>query len=318
LISHIVLQILGVTADNATSNDTQRKKLARMDNSFLEQNHVRCFNHTLQLSAKALLRPFNPALGKAADINCNGGQDGLLVMEDDDENGHDGESDHDGEDDHDGENGHDSEDDHDSKDDHDSEDDHDGENDHDGGNDEEGDLPNIPDIDDGDDDDDDDGIDEVDNLDSRSRAKLVEDTAIVRAVVSKLRQLSFSIVRSTTIALPAWRSSCQEFGLKPRTFPRDVVTRWNSTFDMLSFALEYRRVIDSLTRDKNLTLGEFHLAREEWLIVEDLVAILQVTTVVYHLLMVLTLLHHSDSKTQRSISPEILLVLQQSFLLWIG
>jgi len=55
-----------------------------MDNSFQEENHVRCFNHTLQLSAKALLHPFNPALGKAADIICNGGQDNLLEMEDND------------------------------------------------------------------------------------------------------------------------------------------------------------------------------------------------------------------------------------------
>src|ERR1700720_4192877 len=61
-------KILAVNTDNATSNDTQTTKFDELDNSFDKENQVRCFNHTLQLSAKALLKPFNTALsGKAAD-----------------------------------------------------------------------------------------------------------------------------------------------------------------------------------------------------------------------------------------------------------
>jgi len=60
----ITEKILAVNADNATANDKQTTALSESDNSFKEENRVRCFNHTLQLSAKALLRPFNPALGK--------------------------------------------------------------------------------------------------------------------------------------------------------------------------------------------------------------------------------------------------------------
>jgi hypothetical protein len=56
-----------MNADNATSNNTQSEALAGMANSYDEVNRVRCFNHTLQLSAKTLLRPFNTALGKAAE-----------------------------------------------------------------------------------------------------------------------------------------------------------------------------------------------------------------------------------------------------------
>ena len=37
-----------------------------LDNSFEEANHVQCFNHTLQLSTKALLTPFNMAISQAA------------------------------------------------------------------------------------------------------------------------------------------------------------------------------------------------------------------------------------------------------------
>jgi len=55
-----------MNADNTTSNDTQGETLAQMPNSFDLENRVCCFNHTLQLSAKTLLQPFNVALGKAA------------------------------------------------------------------------------------------------------------------------------------------------------------------------------------------------------------------------------------------------------------
>jgi len=111
-------------------------------------------------------------------------------------------------------------------------------------------------------------------LDVDSREALVADTAIVRTLVSKLRQLSFSTIRSTTIALPAWRRYCKESNLKPHIFPRDVATHWNSTYDMLKFALEYRAMIDVMTADKLLRLWKFELEDEEWLVVEDLVAIL--------------------------------------------
>jgi hypothetical protein len=60
----------------------------------------------------------------------------------------------------------------------------------------------------------DDGIDELDDLDTDSHEGLLEDTAIVRALVSKLQQLSFSTIQSTTIALPAWRCYCKESNLK--------------------------------------------------------------------------------------------------------
>ena len=63
----IVIQMHALNADNATSNDMQTSGLAQLDNSFEEEHRVWCFNHTIQLSAKALLRPFNLALGKATE-----------------------------------------------------------------------------------------------------------------------------------------------------------------------------------------------------------------------------------------------------------
>jgi hypothetical protein len=54
-----------MNADNVSSNDTQTMELSKLNNSFDEENRARCFNHTLQLSGKALIQPFNPGMGKA-------------------------------------------------------------------------------------------------------------------------------------------------------------------------------------------------------------------------------------------------------------
>jgi hypothetical protein len=214
-----------MNADNATSNNTQGEALANMPNSFKLENRVRCFNHTLQLSAKTLLRPFNAGLGKSTeDEDSNDVDDPFDQAADDDDD-----EDDDG-------------------------------------------LGDFYDLDD----DVDDNIDELDELDAAARERIIADTAAVRETVSKLRCLAFSIVRSTTIALPAWRRYCKEFKLKSRILPRDVVTRWNSTYYMLSFAIKYRSAIDAMTADKSLKLRKLELETEEWAIAEDLVSVLLV------------------------------------------
>ena len=58
--------------------------------------------------------------------------------------------------------------------------------------------------------------------------------------------------------------------------PRPVDTRWNSTYDMLEFALEYRRAIDIITGDRTLKLRNFELADHHWTIIKDLVKVLAV------------------------------------------
>jgi hypothetical protein len=91
------LQIHAVNADNASSNDTQMEALAGMANSFDEDSCVRCFNHTLQLSAKTLLRPFNAGLGTPAE-DVSGGVDDIPNVEDDDDDDDDDDGDGDNKD----------------------------------------------------------------------------------------------------------------------------------------------------------------------------------------------------------------------------
>ena len=54
-----------MTANNASSNNVQVAALYELENSFDAANHVQCFNHTIQLSSKALIKPFNVGMGKA-------------------------------------------------------------------------------------------------------------------------------------------------------------------------------------------------------------------------------------------------------------
>jgi len=88
-------KIHAVNADNATLNDTQTTKLDQLDDTFDEDNQVQCFNHTLQLSAKALLKPFNIGLsGKTTDDDDEITQDNdILATFKDDEEGKEDEED---------------------------------------------------------------------------------------------------------------------------------------------------------------------------------------------------------------------------------
>ena len=54
------------------------------------------------------------------------------------------------------------------------------------------------------------------------------------------------------------------------------MTRWNSPYDMLNFVLAYRVVIDKITADKGLKLRRYELDNDNWVIIEDLVSVLEV------------------------------------------
>ncbi len=50
--------------------------------------------------------------------------------------------------------------------------------------------------------------------------------------------------------------------METKSIPRDVQTRWNSTYRMLSFCVDYRAAIDRLTSLKDLR--KYELDDEEW------------------------------------------------------
>jgi hypothetical protein len=76
--------------------------------------------------------------------------------------------------------------------------------------------------------------------------------------------------------LPAWFQTLERMKLAARKMPRDVSTRWNSTFDMLNFALQYRAAIDDVTSNKTAGLRQYELNDEEWGIARQLCSSLKV------------------------------------------
>ncbi|KAJ7501887.1 hypothetical protein B0H11DRAFT_1713272, partial [Mycena galericulata] len=96
-----------------------------------------------------------------------------------------------------------------------------------------------------------------------------------------IRQFSFAIVHSTTIALPAWQKACTTHKKRVRLIPRDVCTRWNSLYDMLVVAIEYREVVNNLTSDCSLNLRGYEIADQEWDILDDMVYALKDATILF-------------------------------------
>jgi len=94
--------------------------------------------------------------------------------------------------------------------------------------------------------------------------------------ISQLRKISFAIVHSTTILLPAWFEILDRLKLTAKKMLRDVATWWNSTFDMIEFAIAYRRAIDDMTGDKTSGLRQYELNDEEWEIADQLCNVLKV------------------------------------------
>ena len=56
----------------------------------------------------------------------------------------------------------------------------------------------------------------------------------------------------------------KEHGLPEKIMLCDVSTRWNSTFDMSNFAVEYEVAIDIITDKHKLGLSSYALDEHEW------------------------------------------------------
>ena len=93
----------------------------------------------------------------------------------------------------------------------------------------------------------------------------------------KLRKFAYAVKKSTTILLPQWYKTLRSCGLASRMMPRDVATRWNSTYDMLLFALDFRPAIDSMTTMRDFDLRRYELSPAEWGIAQELRDVLKVS-----------------------------------------
>ena len=217
-------KILGVTSNNASNNDKMIDHLSLLVNNFLDAaNQIWCFNHILNLVTKSILCQFNVP---KRDSRMSKDDENLLAglaQELDNETD----------------------------------------------NEDEEDLTDYNDDDWG-------NEDGHEGMSRKQVVKLEESLVPVRLMLAKVHQFqtqplsiinSYYIVRyiyiqlralantiksSSTILLPQWNTKLEELGLSIRMMPHDVSTQWNSTFNMLNFAIDYHMAINSMTSIQDL------------------------------------------------------------------
>jgi hypothetical protein len=106
------------------------------------------------------------------------------------------------------------------------------------------------------------------------------------------RRIAFKVINSPTLLLPQWYALLESDApsqFHGRSLPRDVSTRWNSTFDHLAAFLEMQDYVDKFTGVREHGLRNFELTKEEWDCVKQLVKVLQVRYMSLHTGLKLTL-----------------------------
>lgn len=98
---------------------------------------------------------------------------------------------------------------------------------------------------------------------------------------SQLRKLAYAVKNSTTIVLPRWFQILEELRLTLRMIPRNVSTRWNSTYDMLTFILEHKSAITRLTSEQEMKLRKYELDKKEWELIDQLCRALKVCIIIF-------------------------------------
>ena len=239
-------QIHSGTCDNASNNNTMVEHLVTLIENFPgTANQTQCFTHNLNLVAKSILCSFD-ALKKGAEGNFPDVDDATDVLaalvqelEDTAVEADDGAA-------------------------------------YDDTDDDEFDCE----------DDDENGLsDGRDGMSEEEVAALEESLVPVQLMITKVSKFELSLILSnqmpklwaltntiknlTTIILPQWLEKLDDLGLKVLMMPWDVSTRWNSTFDMLNFTLDYCVAINRITSNQDLNLHN-ELEEDEWAVAERL------------------------------------------------
>ncbi|KAF8808862.1 hypothetical protein BYT27DRAFT_7095431 [Phlegmacium glaucopus] len=107
-------------------------------------------------------------------------------------------------------------------------------------------------------------VDECEEMTAWEQEDLDESVGPLILMLTKLHKTAFTIKNSTTIILQKWFSILEDLGLDAHMMPHDVTACWNSTYDMLEFALSYCTALDNATSDHEMKLRQFKLSEEDW------------------------------------------------------
>ncbi|KAF8067603.1 hypothetical protein FPV67DRAFT_1561940 [Lyophyllum atratum] len=112
-------------------------------------------------------------------------------------------------------------------------------------------------------------------MSDNEREGLNQSVQPLRVLLAKVRTAAFALKNSPTILPPKWFLILQELKLPGRMMPRDVSTWWNSTYDMLVFAI---------TGDCQAKIQQYELSEDDWVLVKqlrDVLLILKDTTLFF-------------------------------------
>ncbi|KAF8546707.1 hypothetical protein OG21DRAFT_1490911 [Imleria badia] len=118
-------------------------------------------------------------------------------------------------------------------------------------------------------------IDQVERLSNKEWEEFQRIICLVKLALVKLWQLAFKIVHSTTKLLPEWRQILEDLKQAVTNLPRDIPTCWNSTFNMLDYALNHQQDMDTMTQHREMGLCAFELTDGEWVILKELQDVLK-------------------------------------------
>ncbi|KAE9384375.1 hypothetical protein BT96DRAFT_778246, partial [Gymnopus androsaceus JB14] len=78
----------------------------------------------------------------------------------------------------------------------------------------------------------------LDEMTEEEREQWHADVEPVKTALYKARKILFKIINAPTLLLPRWREQVANTEFKDHVLPRDVATRWNSTYNMLTAFIE--------------------------------------------------------------------------------
>ncbi|KIM68548.1 hypothetical protein SCLCIDRAFT_105396, partial [Scleroderma citrinum Foug A] len=94
-------------------------------------------------------------------------------------------------------------------------------------------------------------------------------------------KLSFKVIHSTTLLLPAWIATLKDLDLPVKKILHDCPTRWNLSFDLINFVVDYRAPIKDMTDKRKLGLITYALDDHEWQLLGQLRDILKDATLFF-------------------------------------
>ncbi|KAF9227250.1 hypothetical protein BS17DRAFT_645584, partial [Gyrodon lividus] len=89
-------------------------------------------------------------------------------------------------------------------------------------------------------------VDEIEELSNSKCQELLKSIWPIKLALVKICKLAFKLIHSTTKLLPAWHTTLEAMRMKVTNMLRDVLTWWNSTLDMLEYALNHCQAVDSM------------------------------------------------------------------------